>query len=192
VHLLATMFRDSLAPTWTPKGLFHKSHGCRLTAPGPGGYLIEAEASRLKALSQYIREAESIEARTAISRVKSVSAFFGDQTIRGHSATDLWEEAEEVDGGRAFVLWLAPFRSDQARAALIERALQFEGRRLLNSPRVPPRGIQTIPDGPHQRLVVQDAVRAYRNTGSARAVATLPSQQALERDRLSMKRIRCW
>lgn len=176
IHLLASMFDDSFAPTWTPKGLFNKANGCRLSAPGPGGYLIEAKTSHLAELSRHIRTAHSIEARTAISRVKSLEAFFGSKTIRGHGSKELWGAAEEVEGGRAFVIWFAPFRSNRARTAIIEQALEFEGRQLLIAPQG--RSLQRTPAGARPP-VVQDAVRSYRNTGFARAFITVPSRQAL-------------
>src|SRR5688500_9494624 len=42
ILLLAKMFEDSFAPSWTPRALFDPRFGCRLSAPGFGGYLIEA------------------------------------------------------------------------------------------------------------------------------------------------------
>jgi hypothetical protein len=115
LQLVARMFSDSLAPSWIPRGLFHSSLGWRLIAPSQGGYLVEAEVSRLPSLANYIETATSIEARTAISRVRSIIPFSQTVLLRGKSVDDIWSEADEVEGGKGFVLWLAPFVDQDAK-----------------------------------------------------------------------------
>ena len=39
--MYASMFDDSLAPTWTPSDLFHRDRGARLLAPFQTGYVFE-------------------------------------------------------------------------------------------------------------------------------------------------------
>ena len=84
--------------------------------------------------------------------------------------------AAEMSGGRGFVLWFAPFRSDKARTAIIDKALEFHSRRLLN----PPAGRSLQPWSDVRRVpAIPEAVRSYRNAGSARAFITIPSEAAL-------------
>jgi hypothetical protein len=186
--LSAEMFPDSFAPSWTPKALFDRRLNCRLVAPGPKGYLVEASSAHLTELAAYIRTAQSIEARTAISRVEQIGAYLAPAVLHGRSARELWDEAEEVKGGRLFLVWLAPFIDSAARSSVTEQLSAFETDRIalptyaglrLTTPDLFDEPTAQLIYSPGQTTLAR-AIRRYRNEGNARATVTLTSEGALE------------
>ena len=186
IHLVARMFSDSLAPTWTPRGLFDPRFDCRLVAPARGGYLAEIPVNQLPQFARFIRRTDTIEAKVAISRVKELRPFDAEELLRGQSLNAVWDHAAEVDGGRAFILWLAPFQDNRARASVIQTLTQLESTQVL---------LPTFPGlalpGPRERrgdvvpIVSRDqtglarAIRRYRNDGVARTFVAVPTKRAL-------------
>ena len=186
LHLVARMFRDSLAPTWTPKGLFDARFGCGLVAPTRGGYLVKSSVEHLAEFARFIRTTTSIEAKVAISRVEELRPFDTGELLRGRTLDTVWDKAAEVDGGRAFFLWFAPYRDEHARAAVIQTLQRLESEQTL---------VETFPGlalpgpGEHDGTVVPvlhrdqtglaRAVRRYRNDGIARTLIIVPTQHAL-------------
>ena len=126
------MFADSLAPSWTPRGLFDPRFGCRLVAPARGGYLAEIPVNQLTPFAKFIRRTDTIEARVAISRVEEFPAVrcarscFADGQFYA-----VWDHAAEIDGGRAFILWLAPFQDKTCAASVIQTLAQLESTQVL-------------------------------------------------------------
>lgn len=189
IQVLATMYADSLAPSWTPKGLFSARHDCRLTTPAPGGgYLVEIDTRRLRDLAAYVRSTKTIEGRTAISRVKSIKPYYGTEILRGRTIQELWNDADEIEGGRAFIIWLMPFRDDGARASVVQTLNRIESeRRILptfSNVRFPTLPLRPARDG--LPLVVSDdqttigrLIRRYRNKSAARAFIVVPNPDAL-------------
>ncbi|MEJ1978640.1 MAG: S8 family peptidase [Acetobacteraceae bacterium] len=187
IHLVARMFSDSLAPSWTPRGLFDPQFGCRLVAPARGGYLAEIPVNQLPQFARFIRRTDTIEARVAISRVKELRPFDTQELLRGKTLNAVWDHAAEVDGGRAFILWLAPFRDNNARASVIQTLSRLESTQVL-LPTYP--GLALAAPGSERRrevvpVVSRDqtglarAIRRYRNDGAARTFVAVPTKRAL-------------
>lgn len=186
LHLAVRMFDDSYAPSWTPRTLFDQRFGCKLVAPIADGYLAEASLSKLPQLAQFIRDASSVEAMVAISRVEEIVPFDGQELLRHRSLDSVWEAASEVEGGKAFVLWLAPYYEDASRAAVIAVLEEFERQHVL-VPTYP--GVSLLPPGrPSGEALpvvradqtgLARAMRHYRNEGAARSVVTIPTKHAL-------------
>jgi hypothetical protein len=180
------MFRDSLAPTWTPKGLFDPSLDCTLVAPARGGYLVEFSVRRLAQFARFIRTADSVEARVAISRVEELRPFDTEELLRGRTLDEVWDKAPDVEGGRSFILWFAPYRDDAARAAVIQTLGRLENEHALVATfpglALPAPG-QTagdlVPMRNRDQTGLARAVRRYRNDGIARTLIVVPTKGAL-------------
>ena len=186
LHVVARMFPDSFAPSWTPRGLFDPNFGCTLVAPAPGGYLIEVSVQRLRQLARFVRTAETIESRVAISRVEELRPFDSHELLRGQTVDDVWSKAAEIEGGRAFILWLAPYRDKSARAAVIQTLTRLESEQTLVATfpglALPPSRQPTdalVPVRTRDQTSLARAVRRYRNDGMARTLVNLPTKQAL-------------
>jgi hypothetical protein len=186
IHLVAKMFSDSRAPSWTPRGLFDPRFDCRLIAPARGGYLAEIAASQLPQFARFIRRTDTIEAKVAISRVEELRPFDTQELFRGQSLRSVWDHAAEVDGGRAFILWLAPFKDNNARASVIQSLIRLESSRVLlptypglklPGPREP--GGEVIPLVSRDQTGLARAIRRYRNDGVARTFVAIPTRSAL-------------
>lgn len=120
VIVYATMFEDSLAPTWTPSDLFQATRDARLVAPYRDGYLIEIRTSQLSSFTRLVQVTTHAKDQVDISRVESVR-FFADTDAMGTSSLDtIWKTAPETRGGRAFVVWLMPLRDENAAEHLIQ------------------------------------------------------------------------
>lgn len=191
-HLVVRMFsEDSLAPSHTPDDLFSPVNGCRLVAPFHGGYLVEAELKNINRLIQAIEQPLNFPVQADISRVESLSSFSEADRTRGRSIDDLWMSAPEDDGGRLFVVWLAPFRSSQAREVLLQRVELLSQQQIL---------LPTFPNlrlsGPadvgselvsgssrevssQRQSGIARAMRNYRNTGVGHGTVRIASKEAL-------------
>ena len=191
MHLLASMFEGSLAPSWAPTALFAETAGCRLVAPARGGYLVEATVSRLGDLANVIRQAGSVAARVDISRVEKLARFGNDHVLRQRSLDGLWLAAPETEDGRLFLLWLVPFRDAGAREALMHHVevLVAEQALLPTNPSVqlPAAGESDGYGGRALRVRAPDqtslglAFRRYRNTGHGYASVRLRTKSDLLR-----------
>jgi len=186
IHLAVEMFEDSFAPSWTPRALFTDGRYARLVAPTRGGYLVEAEVAHLPTLARHIRNASAVEARVAISRVRDIRPYGADDLLRGRGVEALWDRASEVEGGKAFVLWLLPFRDESARASVIETLMRFEAERAViptfSVVELPPRmiGTEAVVNVRRDETNLARTVRSYRRVGRARGVVTVPSRDALQ------------
>ncbi|WP_312414334.1 S8 family peptidase [Shinella sp.] len=187
IHIIAKMFSDSFAPSWTPRGLFDAQHGCRLTAPAEGGYLVEVDATKLPNLARHISTTSTIEARTAISRVRSLRPLNAGAILRGRSTDTLWESADEVEGGRGFVVWLTPYRDDTARTSVVQTLARIENLGVIlptfSGVSLPPTNVNADDGLPAivnpDQTAISRAIRRYRNEGAARTYATIPNKNAL-------------
>ena len=186
IHLVVEMFEDSFAPSWTPRPLFTDGRRARLVAPARNGYLVEAEVAYLPSLARHIRSASAVDARVAISRVRDIRAYGADELLRGREIETLWNRATEVEGGKAFVLWLLPFRDEGARASVVQTLMRFETERAV----VPTYSAVEFPlarrEGADALVTIRGdetnlarTVRRYRGAGHARGVVTVPSREAL-------------
>lgn len=182
LHLVVKMFDDSFATSKAPKSLFDKRFHSQLVAPLPAGYLAEVSVSKLPQLARFIQTSSATDAMVSISRVKDISVFNSDDIWNGQSIRNVWESAAEVPGGRAFVLWLAPFHDSVARTSVINTLGKLEHDQVM-LPTYP--GI-SLPSAEAQPLIRSDqtalarAIRRYRNDNTARSFVTIPSQAALK------------
>jgi hypothetical protein len=186
LHLVARMFADSYAPSKTPTGLVDDRFDCRLVAPVRGGYLIEAATAKLRFWANYLRTAVSIEAMVAISRVAEIRPFDISELLNGRSLEAVWDTAAEVNGGKAFILWLAPFRNVDARQSVIQTLETLEKRQVMlptwPGVALPPPGmapVAAVPVTRRDQTGLARAVRRYRNEGVARSLVTIPGKDAL-------------
>ena len=190
-HMVATMFEDSLAPTYLPKDLLNGNVGCRLVAPFRRGYLVEASVNRMSHLINKIRRPLNVASQVDISRLENLSTFDQTALLRGRSLRELWNTALEEDRGKLFTVWLIPFYTTQARLELLDVLGRMVSENLLIDSypifRMPRReGSDSSIDGPlsvtsrGQSSIVR-ALRAYRNTGVARATILLQQFDALKK-----------
>ena len=190
VHLIASMFDDSFAPSHTPQHLFNEDMGCHFVAPFNRGYLIEATIDRLPQLVKKIGEPTNTASRVDISRVKKLSAFDQEALLRGREIDQLWDKAPELDEGKLFAIWFTPFYDDRARRALLDtiERMSLEGIFLPVHP------VLLLPrpedsDTPTEQLMsaknasqnsIARALRTYRNTGFGRATVIFQGRDTLE------------
>ena len=191
VHLVAKMFADSLAPSYKPSGLFeHPRIGCRLVAPTHGGYLVEADTSRLEELAGFAQSTEMIEAQVAISRVETIEPFGEKALLHGLTKDALWDAAADVEGGKAFIVWFAPFRNETARNSVIQTMARLESERIFlpSYPGLALTSQQESEDADEQVAVpmvrpdqtgLARAMRRYRDQQVAKTFVTVPSKNAL-------------
>src|SRR3990167_1351559 len=122
-HVIARMFPDSHASSWTPKDIFRSEYGCRIIAPAFDGYLIETDTRAFETISSKISTASSIVDKVDISRVQSVDIFDAKETLRGESPQDVWGNSEEELTD--FNFWLLPFSDINARISVRDEILKL-------------------------------------------------------------------
>ena len=186
ILLVARMFEDSFAVSKTPRDLFRGGTEVLIRRPAPNGYLIEATILELRRLEARIKGGQSIGVRCDISRVRSLRPYGSKLLYRGRSVQELWDQAAPTAQGRAFHMWLAPFKSQEARSAILVRLreLQDSGRLLATSPMVS-FGQRESLEVVTRKLTTRDsslavAERYYRAEGRGRAIISVPSVGALE------------
>ncbi|WP_271600152.1 S8 family peptidase [Bradyrhizobium sp. CCBAU 45384] len=151
--------------------------------------MIEADINHLDNLARAIEHPVNYPVQADISRVESLSSFTPADRTRGRSLDDLWQAAPEEDGGRLFVVWLAPFRTRQSREVLLEK-VELLSRQQVLLPAFPSVRLLPGPDGaaatePPRDLASQRqsgiarAMRNYRNTGVGRGTVRIASRDAL-------------
>ncbi|MXY33095.1 MAG: S8 family serine peptidase, partial [Boseongicola sp. SB0664_bin_43] len=190
--LYASMFEDSLAPSYTPSDLFNATRGTRLIAPYRSGYLVEMSIDKISRLARIIRTTGVTKEKVDISRVASVR-FFKDEDTSGLASLDeIWEAAPETGAGRVFVIWLMPLRSRDAAEVLIQRLASLHDGTIASLPpllagvdigvdanlpvamRRALRAAKTSSDRFHL------AMRTYRRQRRARTTVLVPSRAALD------------
>ena len=189
VHLIASMFEDSFAPSHTPQDLFNEDMGCRLVAPFTRGYLIEAAVNHLPLLAGKIVNPDNTASRVDISRVENLSAFDQKAVLRGREIAQLWDKAPEFDEGKLFTIRFTPFHDGHARRALLETIDRLSSEGIL----LPVYPVLRLPrpadsDTPSEQLQpvatagqtsIARALRTYRNTGFARATVIFRRRDSL-------------
>lgn len=185
-HLNVRMFPDSLAPSYTPHGLFSPERGCRLVAPLRMGYLVEADINYFPNLLEAIGSPSNCAVQVDLSRVSDIKVFDQHARLRGHSIDDLWQAAPEAEDGRLFIMWFAPFRDRAAREDLIARIGAFSSSEALlpvllatRLPTTTEELEQTLPAATPRQSSIARAMRSYRNTGVGRATVRVPSKENL-------------
>jgi hypothetical protein len=184
--LVAEMFDDSFSFSKTPRDLFRGRDGTLLRGAATlNGYLVEIDVEGLDRLARTITDGSAVPTRCDISRVKTIRAYGERDIYRGRTEDALWNAAPEYEHGRAFVIWLSPFRNPQARQALIETIEGLEksnvmiptSARMLLGPAS--RGDIVVSDPAPRQNSLAVAQREYRSVGHGRALVQVPSRAAL-------------
>lgn len=187
VRLVARMFGDSLATSFTPASLLSSNVGCQLVVPVFDGYVFEVALNRLHELIGALEDPISIPTKVDISRIAAIEPFGEADILRGRQAKELWKNASLAGEARLFMVWLSPIRNARAREELMLRVEQFrEGRVLL-----PTKHSVRLYEGDgaeEQRLIVPNepnstsisaVLRRYRNTGHGAASIRVSSLRNL-------------
>jgi hypothetical protein len=119
--------------------------------------------------------------------VKAINPFDKGEALRGHSVDALWDAADEVEGGKAFMFWFAPFHDENARNSVIQTLNRMEAEQtfLATYPGVllpPPRQAgeaDAVPVVRRDQTGLAKAARRYRGGGIARTFVTVPSKESL-------------
>jgi hypothetical protein len=183
--LVAEMFDDSFAASWTPKSLF-QVHGEVLTRGAAGkGYLVEIDEDYLPIIERRIATTDSINCRCDISRVRKIRSWSVEDLYRGRKHDSLWRSANELENGRGFIIWLAPFREAAARADVLQTLDELRADDLF-LPTAPRLLLQTsgrteivVPDLSERQGSLAIVKRDYRAYGHGRALIEVPSSMAL-------------
>jgi len=187
IQLLARMFADSYAPSYTPEALFAPWLGLQLIAPYRDGYIVEATAERIPQLISFIRTADAISAQVDISRVEKVQLYSQEEILRGQSLDALWEAAPDMERGKGFVVSFAPFRDFTAREQLLQSIAQLSDEAIL-LPTFPTLRLAEIGGTGEQAAVpvvnaeqtsLAIAMRRYRSHGRARSTVQIANVTAL-------------
>ena len=189
-HIVATMFEDSLAPSYVPRDLLSPNLGCRLVAPISRGYLIEVSTDSVSRLASNILEPRNIASTVDISRVENLCTFDRSALLRGRTLNQLWDVALELERGKFFTVWLAPFYTTKARRELLDTISRMISEELLVSDypimQLPWSGLtETSFEAPititsRAQSSVARALRTYRNEVTACATIVLQQLDALK------------
>ncbi|HEU5067079.1 MAG TPA: S8 family serine peptidase, partial [Sphingomicrobium sp.] len=191
VVLYAAMFDDSLAPSYTPSDLFHRTRNARLIVPYRSGYLVEMAADQLAAFARLVQSTDLTKDQVDISRIESVRYFENEDAAGATSLDEIWEAAPETDGGKVFTVWLMPLRGREASEELIQRfAALRDGTIAPPPPLLAGVDIDAESDVPvaMRRSLraaaaigdrINQAMRAYRLRRRARTTVLIPSRVAL-------------
>lgn len=192
VVLYASMFDDSLAPSYTPNDLFQATRSARLIAPYRSGYLVEMAADQLGRYAGIVESSGLAKDQVDISRIESVRFFESEDAGGSASLDEIWEAAPETDAGKAFVVWLMPLRGRDAAEELIQRfAALRDGTIVPPPPLLAGVDVGADTDVP---VVMRRALRAagasgdrinlamrtYRLNRRARTTVLVPSRPALD------------
>lgn len=193
VILYASMFDDSLAPTWTPSDLFQATRDARLVTPYRTGYLVEVAVDHLAAFGRLVQRTTLAKDQVDISRIESVRFFSGEDATGASSLDAIWQAAPETDAGRAFVVWLMPLRGREAAEHLIQSFSALRDGTIAqpppllesiaadlgtNVPVVMRRSLRAVATAGDRFNL---AVREYRLRRRARTTVIVPTPGALQR-----------
>ncbi|MCP9308730.1 S8 family peptidase [Zymomonas mobilis] len=126
VHLSIEMFEDSYANSYVPYGIFNERLHSQLISSLKLGYAAEIKLSKIPELVNFIEVSQNIDSQVSISRIKNIRLFGIEDIWDGKTIDNIWEDALEQDNGRAFIIWLAPFRDADARKSVIGNLKNFK------------------------------------------------------------------
>jgi hypothetical protein len=186
MHIIAKMFPDSHAPSWTPSSFFEPSSGCSIVAPAYNGYLVEVDSSCFEKIASVAEKGKSVDVRTDISRIESVAHFDSKECLRNQNIDELWRDAKGKNGEHSFTIWLLPFFDAEARKSVIDELLELYHCGALD---VPSSGTdQLLPLGDIVRLAGRESevpaqlvkvIRAYRTQNRATITVAVASSDSL-------------
>lgn len=184
VLLNIEMYVDSLSVTMSPHDLLGGGDKSVLTRALAAGYLAEVSRENLAQIYVRLTSGRSIPVRCDISRVKSIKMLDASFVLRGRSLDELWSSALDMDGGKGFHVWLAPFHDDQARSQLLKKLAALVEQHILI-------GVPTTLSNVGQSAIVADRPvsgrtnslsileRYYTVQGRGYAVIRVPTFDAL-------------
>lgn len=187
--IYASMFDDSLAPSWTPKDIFSEERGARLMAPYRSGYLVEVDADAFIDLARTVRSADRVLDKVDISRIQSLRFFDQDDASGVYDLEEIWEAAPLHKGGRLFLMWFMPLRDRVGAEELLQAIDAYRRDGLLFStplslPRLSPedspelrRSLRALSEVDRLNL----AMRTFRQTRRATTTIAVPTRRALAR-----------
>lgn len=190
ILILAEMFEDYIAPTWTPYGLLNeRQYECRLVSPAKGGYLAEIPAEKISKLAEIIASTNEKDSCIDISCIKSIKLFDQDLLFPNIDANSTWQKAEKFERGKGFIFWLAPYRNRAARDSVLQKIRQLEAEQIL-LPTYPDVALPVPGADPTEtaksiisknQSAMAYAMRHYQNKGTTQAFSIVSSKAAWER-----------
>jgi hypothetical protein len=183
--LVAEMFDDSFAASWTPKSLFYLRKEVLTRGAASNGYIVEIDIDDLHFIERRIATSDAIACLCDISRVKKIRAWSADDLYRGRSHSSLWRSAIEFENGRGFNIWLTPFRDEEAKAELLQTLddIRSDGLFVPTAPRLllgTAGGSEiVVPDLSERQDSLSIAKRDYRAYDHGRALIEVPSSVAV-------------
>jgi len=187
----ASMFEDSLAPTWTPTDLFRSDHGASLVAPYRQGYLVEIQSAAIERLASFVRDFGTPRDQVDIAGIEDIRFFEPEDALGGQTLAALWEKAPERAGGRAFFISLMPLRDVNAAEHLLQVLASLRDGVILAPPRQLLLDLAGAADLTHDTALartvraisqtdrISRALRDYRQRRRAHATVVVPNIQAL-------------
>ncbi|AWA39114.1 hypothetical protein DBV33_11085 [Pseudomonas fluorescens] len=171
-HLIARMFDDSHAPSWTPKDIFSSESGCRIVAPAFDGYLIETSIDSFENISKRLKTGNTIVDKVDISRIQSIKLFDAAESLRSKTIESLWKAQSETPN--EFIFWLLPFSDSAARQSVAHTILNFYiekkltlGDESFSNPFNRERPSRTTSSGHIINATLLKALEKYVKTGTA-------------------------
>lgn len=191
VVLYASMFDDSLAPSYTPSDLFQGTRSARLIVPYRSGYLVEIAADQIGRYARIVESTGLTKDQVDISRVEAVRFFENEDAGGSASLDEIWEAAPETEDGKAFVVWLMPLRGRDAAEELIQRFAALRDDTIVPPPPLLA-GVDVGADADVSVVMrralraagasgdrINLAMRTYRLHRRARTTVLVPSRAAL-------------
>jgi hypothetical protein len=164
----ASMFEDSLAPTWIPGDLFQPAYGALLVAPYAQGYLVEMDVRALERFAALIANFGTVRDQVDISRVEAMRFFTASDALCGRSIETLWGEAPRRGSGRAFFAALMPLKDRNAVEHLLQAFAELRDGTIL-------------PPSRQLMLDLASSADASGETALARAVRAISGTDRLDR-----------
>ena len=177
-----SMFKDSLATTWTPDSIFSRRRQVYFTRPTKNGYLIELRRHSLVGTAERIRTTGSTSEKVDISRIQSITPFQSASARPGKSLEDIWNKALTRDKGRLFSIHLVPFHDDNAAEDLLSSFLKLQNENYRSpGPLVQLRATENLDESRALAQIhargdrVSQFVRSYRATRKGSTSILVPS-----------------
>ncbi|MFP9461930.1 S8 family serine peptidase [Pectobacterium brasiliense] len=173
IHVIARMFDDSLAPSYTPDDLFVPEVGARIIAPTNDGYLIEFDTGFISKLIDRVSKSNTITQMVDVSRVKYIDIFSEKDVLRNRDINDFWKKSKENEMHQ-FNIWLMPFFKEKSKESVVNEILNLYNNGAIHSGypefdfskndndkvRIGDKGI-LVPE------IFVNAIRKYKKTGNS-------------------------
>ncbi len=132
IHIVAKMFEDSFAPSWTPDDIFTPETKCRIVAPSYNGYLIEIPLTSLNEVKNKISKAKTVNEMVDVSRIESITSFAESATLRNKKIEDIWD-ASKKNNTNQFNIWILPFFDSLAKKSVINTIVKLYENGVIKS-----------------------------------------------------------